>query len=150
MTMPSTFTSIRFHIVFSTKNRQPFLTPELLEAMHRYLGGCIRSIGGSALEIGGIADHVHILAALKPTHRLSDVLCDIKKGSSRWIREEKGCSSFHWQDGYAAFSVGRTELDRAQRYVANQAKHHATKAFEDELRELLRAYGIEFDERYLL
>jgi putative transposase len=61
-----------------------------------------------------------------------------------------GCSSFHWQDGYAAFSVGRTELERVQRYVANQAEHHAAKTFEDEYRELLRAYGIEFDERYLL
>ena len=148
--MPSTFTSLRYHIVFSTKNRQPFLMPQLLEPTHRYLGGCIRSIAGAPLEIGGVADHVHILTALKPTHRLSDVLCDIKKGSSRWIREEMGCSSFHWQDGYAAFSVGRTELERVQRYVTNQAEHHGAKTFEDELRELLRAYSIEFDERYLL
>jgi REP element-mobilizing transposase RayT len=150
MTMASTFTTLRYHIVFSTKNRQPLLTPQLIEPMHGYLGGCLRSIGGAPLEIGGIADHVHILTALKPTHRLSDVLCDIKKGSSRWIREEMGCSKFHWQDGYAAFTVGRTEVDRVQRYVAGQAGHHATKSFEDELRELLKAYGIAFDERYLL
>src|SRR5258708_26579033 len=136
MTMPSTFTSLRYHIVFSTKNRQPFLMPPLREPMPRSLGGCIRSIAGAPLEIGGVADHVHILTALKPTHRLSDVLCDVKKGSSRWIREEMGCSSFHWQDRYAAFSVGRTELERVQRYIANRANHHGANAVEYELREL--------------
>jgi putative transposase len=148
--MPSTFTSLHFHVVFGTKNRKPFLTPDLLEPMHHYLGGCIRSIGGTPLEIGGVADHVHILTGLRPTHRLSDVLRDIKKGSSKWMHEEVRCPTFHWQDGYAAFSIGRTEIERVRRYVAKQAEHHAVKTFEEEYREMLKAYGIEFDERYLL
>ena len=148
--MPSTFTSLRYHIVFGTKNRQPFLTELLVEPLHRYLAGCIRHLGGVPLQVGGVADHVHILAGLKPTHRVSDVLCDIKRGSSRWIRDEMRCRSFHWQDGFSAFSVGRSEVERVRHYVAHQAEHHATKTFEEEYRELLMAHGIEFDERYLL
>ncbi len=148
--MPSTFTSLRYHIVFGTKNRQPFLTPPLLESTHAYLGGCIRTIGGTVLVIGGMPDHVHILAGMKPTHRLSDVLCDIKRASSKWMHEDMGCPSFHWQDGYAAFAIGRSEVERVRRYITNQAEHHAAKTFEEEYREMLIAYDIDFDERYLL
>jgi REP element-mobilizing transposase RayT len=148
--MPSTFTCLRYHIIFGTKERQPLITEAMLDPLHRYLAGCIRHIGGTLFEIGGVSDHVHILTALKPAHRISDVLCDIKKGSSRWLREEKGCRTFHWQDGYAAFSVGRSEVDKIRRYVADQAAHHATKTFAEEYREILIAHGIEFEERYLL
>ncbi|MEO8033207.1 MAG: IS200/IS605 family transposase [Acidobacteriota bacterium] len=146
--MPSTFTSLHYHIVFGTKQREPFLSMPLRDRVHEYLGGCIRTIGGLPLEIGGVSDHVHILARLKPTHCVADVLRDIKKASSEWVREQ--CRAFRWQDGYSAFTVAASQIERVRRYVVSQAAHHARTTFEDEYRELLRAHGIEFDERYLL
>ncbi|HEX3069453.1 MAG TPA: IS200/IS605 family transposase [Thermoanaerobaculia bacterium] len=147
--MPNTFTSLRYHIIFATKNREPFLEPPLRERMHAYLGGCARTIGCVLLEIGGVSDHVHLLLGLKPTHCVSDVLCSIKKVSSEWVRHEIGVSKFHWQDGYSAFTVGR-KIDALRRYIATQEEHHQTRSFEEEYREFLTANGIEFDERYLL
>ena len=148
--MPNTFTSLRYHIIFGTKNREPFLEPRLLERMHAYLGGCVRTIGGVPLEIGGVSDHAHLLVGLKPTHCVADVLRTIKKASSEWARHEMGFSTFHWQDGYSAFTVGRKGIDELRRYIANQAEHHQTRTFEEEYREFLKAHGIEFNERYLL
>jgi putative transposase len=118
--------------------------------MHAYLGGCIRTIGGVALEVGGVSDHVHLFAALKPTHCVSEVLRSIKKASSDWARVEIGVSKFHWQDGYSAFTVGRKGAEDLRRYIANQEEHHRTRTFEEEYREFLKARGISFDERFLL
>jgi len=118
--------------------------------MHAYLGGCIRGIGGVPLEIGGVSDHVHLLAGLKPTHCLADVLGKIKKASSDWARHEMGIATFHWQDGYSAFTAGRKGIDALRRYIATQEEHHKTRTFEDEYREFLKLHGISFDERYLL
>jgi REP element-mobilizing transposase RayT len=148
--MPNTFTSLRYHLIFATKNREPSLVPPLLERMHAYLGGCVRTIGGVPLQIGGVADHVHLLVGLKPTHCVSDVLCTIKKASSDWARREMGYNKFHWQDGYSAFTVGRKGIEDLRRYIATQEEHHRTKTFEEEYRQFLKAHGIEFDERYLL
>jgi REP element-mobilizing transposase RayT len=147
--MPNTFTSLRYHIIFATKNREPFLVSPLLERMHAYLGGCTRTTGGVPLQIGGVADHVHLLVGLKPTHCVSDVLCTIKKASSDWARHEMGFK-FHWQDGYSAFTVGQKGIEDLRRYIATQVEHHRTKTFEEEYRQFLKAHGIEFDERYLL
>jgi putative transposase len=124
--------------------------PPLLERMHAYLGGCVRTIGGVPLEIGGVSDHVHLLVGLKPTRCVSDVLCKIKKASSDWARQEMGVAAFRWQDGYAAFTVGRKGIEDLRRYITTQAGHHQTKTFEEEYRQLLKAQGIDFDEKYLL
>jgi putative transposase len=145
--MPNTFTSLQYHVVFSTKNREPFLRDDALQ-MHAYLGGCIRRLGGVALSIGGIEDHVHALVRLKPTHRVADVLRDIKRPSTDWIREK--IPAFRWQDGYSAFSVSPSQIERVSRYIDRQAVHHVRTSFADEIRELLTAHAIEFDERYLL
>jgi putative transposase len=147
--MPNTFTSLRYHIIFGTKDRKPFLESPLRERMHAYLGGCLRTLGGVALEIGGVSDHVHLLAGLKPTHCVADVLRSIKKASSEWAHE-MGLSTFHWQDGYSAFTVGASGVERVRQYIASQEEHHRKRTFEEEYREFLKAYGIEFDERYLL
>ena len=148
--MPNTFTSLRYHIIFGTKNREPLLEPRLVDRMHSYLGGCVRTMGGVPLEIGGVADHAHLLVGLKPTHCVADVLRTIKKASSEWARHEMGFGTFHWQDGYSAFTVGRKGIEPLRRYIATQVEHHQTKTFEEEYREFLKAHGIEFDERYLL
>ena len=118
--------------------------------MHAYLGGCVRTVGGVPLKIGGVSDHVHIFIGLKPTHCVADVLRTIKKASSDWARQEMGFNNFHWQDGYSAFTVGRKGIEDLCQYIATQAEHHRTKTFEEEYRRFLKAHGIEFDERYLL
>jgi len=146
--MPSTFSCLNYHIVFATKFRQPLLRPPLLHRMHEYLGGCIRQIGATPLQIGGIEDHVHILARLKPTHCVADVLRSIKKGSSDWARSTVW--SFQWQDGYSAFTVSPSHVERVTRYIATQAEHHHRTTFEDEYRALLAEHGIEYDERFVL
>jgi putative transposase len=148
--MPSTFTSLFYHIVFGTKNREPFLAPRLLDPTHAYLGGCIRTAGGEAIQIGGISDHAHLLLRLKATHCVAELMRDIKKASSQWLRDDVRLRGFHWQDGYSAFSVSRKQVDGVQQYVANQEEHHRGRTFEEEYRELLEAHEIVFDERYLL
>ena len=146
--MPNTYTNLCYHIVFSTKGREPFLSPTVRARMHEYLGGCLRSIGAVPLEVGGVADHVHLLASLKPTHAVSEVLRSIKKGSSAWIGEE--IRAFRWQDGYSAFTVGHSDVEQVRRYIRGQEEHHRVRPFADEYRELLAEQGIEFAERYLL
>jgi REP element-mobilizing transposase RayT len=147
--MPNTFTSLRYHIIFATKDRKPFLDSPLRERMHAYLGGCVRNIGGTPLEIGGVSDHVHLLAGLKPTHCVADVLCAIKKASSKWVHD-LGLQTFRWQDGYSAFTVGQNGVEKVRQYIANQAEHHQRTTFEEEYHEFLNANGIKYDECYLL
>jgi REP element-mobilizing transposase RayT len=146
--MGNTFSSLYYHIIFGTKLRAPLLRHPFLERMHEYLGGTLRSLDALAIQVGGVEDHVHILARMKPTHVISDVLRGIKKASSDWAAER--IRDFHWQDGYSAFSVGRGEVDRVEEYVRGQAEHHRRKTFAEEYRELLRANDIAFDERFLL
>jgi putative transposase len=148
--MARTYTNLLFHLVFSTKDRIPFIGPSIRDELHAYMGGIIRDLGGIALEIGGVEDHVHLLVKLKPTLALADVLRELKSGSSKWLNEEKmKLRKFGWQDGYAAFSVSESQAGRVRAYIKNQVEHHRQVSFQDELRELLRKHGIEFDERYM-
>ena len=148
--MPSTFSSLLYHFIFGTKLRQRYLNERVIKRMHEYLGGCIRTLGGTALEVGGVEDHVHALALLKPTHCVSDVLREIKRASSLWMHNEIGDRAFHWQDGFSVFTVSRSQIGQLRHYIANQAEHHKKKTFEEEYRALLEAHGIAFDERFLL
>ncbi len=147
--MPSTFTSLRYHIIFSTKERQPLIRAEWRTRLHEWLGGAVRAIDGVALSIGGVADHVHLLLGLRSTHAIADVLRDTKSGSSEWIHGEIGEKQFAWQEGYGAFTVSASSLDSVRRYIEQQEVHHRRRSFQDESRELLRRHGVEFDERYL-
>lgn len=147
--MSSTFFSLHYHLVFSTKERIPFIRADWRPRLHSYLGGIIRGMNGVAESVGGVDDHVHILASLRPVHRIADVLRDLKKESSRWVHE-KFDRSFAWQEGYAAFSVSPSATDAVRKYIANQEIHHAKFNFVEELRELLEKAGIEYDERFLL
>ena len=147
--MPSTHTSLHYHIVFSTKDRLPIIAPDWRPRLHAILGGAIRNLGGVALEVGGVADHVHILAGLKATHCVADVLRDLKKGSSAWVHDVIGERRFHWQEGYGAFTVSRSGRDAVVRYIRNQEEHHREQSFQEEYVRLLEANGIEYDGRYL-
>jgi putative transposase len=145
--MPSTHLSLHYHIIFSTKERRALIRDPA--RVHAYLGGVVRSLDGVPLEIGGVKDHVHLLVGLNATHRVADVLRSIKGESSRWIHEELGERMFGWQEGYSAFTVSRSLLPTVRRYVQRQERHHRTRSFADEYRELLEKHEIEFDERYL-
>jgi len=147
--MPSTHTSLHYHLVFSTKNREPWFSGEFLPKLHAYLGGIVRNMDGHPHGVGGVADHVHVLAGLKPSHRLSDVMRDLKADSSRWIKEELKRTAFAWQDGYGAFTVNAPGLEAARHYVLHQEEHHRKQTFQEEYLEFLKRGLVEYDERFL-
>jgi putative transposase len=147
--MGSTYTSLHFHIVFSTKERRGLIATAWRARLHEYLGGTVRGLGGVAETVGGVEDHVHILASLNATHRLADFLRELKKASSVWSAENHE-RAFAWQEGYAAFSVSPTHRDAVRRYIANQEAHHHKLAFVDEIKRLVERNGVEYDPKYLL
>ncbi len=147
--MPSTHVSLYYHIVFSTKARRPYINESWEGRLHRYLGGVLRGLDGVAIEIGGVSDHVHLLASLGACHRLADVLRDLKSDSSKWVHQVIGNPLFGWQDGYGAFSIGASQVEPTRQYIRGQREHHRKKTFQEEYRDLLIASGIEFDERFL-
>ena len=146
--MPSTHTSLRYHIVFSTKERYPHIARDWRDELHAYLGGCVRGLGGIAVQIGGVADHVHLLVILKPAHSVADVVREIKKASTNWIRASKH-EKFSWQDGYGAFTISRDDTDRVQSYILRQEEHHERVSFQDEYLAFLAEQAVEYDPRYL-
>ena len=139
--MPSTLTSLHFHVIFAVKHREPRISPEWIARLHEYLGGTVRGLGGTTDIIGGVADHVHMLIALKPTHRLSDIMREVKRSSSVWIAETLEIKHFRWQEGYAAFSVSASAINSVTSYIVNQAKHHQIRGFDEELAEFLEKSG---------
>ncbi len=147
--MPNTYTSLHYHIIFSTRNREPWFTKELRPRLFEYLGGTIRGLGGHSHEVGGVSDHVHLAVSLKPTHTISKVLQELKKNSSAWIHEELKIPSFAWQDGYAAFTVSASVLPDVVAYVREQEEHHRTRSFREELEMMLKKSGVSFDQGYL-
>ena len=146
--MPSTYTNLHFHVVFSTKERLPLIMPDWRGRLHSYIDGIVKSLDGKPLAIGGIEDHIHLLVGLKSKHRLDYFLRDLKADSSSWIHKELR-KKFEWQKGYAAFTISPTSVEGVKKYVFNQEKHHSKKDFKDELIELLKAGGIDYDERFL-
>ena len=129
--MPATLLSLYYHIVFSTKNRYPFIKETLRPRLHGYLGGTIRGLGGIAVAIGGIEDHVHIEVRLKSTHCLAKVVQETKAQSSGWIHRVIGNAQFDWQDGYGAFTFGGSEVETLRKYIMGQKEHHWKKSFQD-------------------
>jgi REP element-mobilizing transposase RayT len=146
--MPSTHTNLHFHTIFSTKNRFPFLHEEWRARLHEYLGGCVRGLGGTPLRVDGVEDHVHLLFGLKPICALADVIREMKKASTSWVRESFD-RKFQWQEGYGAFSVSRGEMARVDRYIRGQQEHHRSRTFEEEYVAFLTEEGIEYDPRFL-
>ena len=151
------FTSLFTHLIFSTKDRVPFLDSELAPECWAYIGGIVEQSGEIAgrrkpgkIEIGGVADHLHLLFDMPATMGLSDCVRTIKSNSSKWIHEKwPRRLKFHWQQGYAAFSVSQSAVDRVIRYIRNQEKHHRRVTYQDEVRQFLKQHGMECDERYM-
>jgi REP element-mobilizing transposase RayT len=142
---------IYLHLVFSTKHRRPYLQNQALRVeMHAYLGGVCRNLDSPSLIVGGVADHVHILCRLGRTVSVAELVRELKRESSKWVKTKAiDLADFHWQDGYGAFSISPSHVEPLRRYVADQERHHRTESFQDELRRLLRKYGVEYDERYV-
>jgi putative transposase len=147
--MPSTHVSLHYHLIWSTKERRNLIANAWKDRLHAWLGGCVRELGGVAVAIGGMADHVHCLAGLKTTHCLSDFMRVVKGESSEWVHKELHEALFQWQEGYGAFTVSPSQIDKVRKYILNQEEHHRTKTFQEEYVELLKRAGVEYDERYL-
>ncbi len=148
--MADNFTCLYYHLVFSTKNRTPWINAEIQSRLWEFLGGIARQNGMQALQIGGTEDHVHIVLRVPPTLAVSKALQLLKGASSRWVHETfPGLAGFAWQDGYGAFSVSKSQLPEVIAYVANQREHHRVRTFQEEFRMFLERHGIEYTERYL-
>lgn len=149
--MAQTLVSLLFHAIFSTKNREPFITTEIEPELFAYIGGILNNNGCRLLDAGGTADHVHLLISQSKNIALSSLMKEVKKDSSSWIKTKGNeFRNFHWQDGYRAFSVGLAEIGSLKKYIAGQKEHHRKRSFQEELIEFLNEYGIQYDERYLL
>ena len=149
--MANTYTSLHYHIVFSTKHREPWLSEPVRERLWPYLGGIARENGLTALEIGGVADHVHVLLSLPASMAVAKAVQLIKGGSSHWLKDAfPQLATFAWQDGYGAFTVSHSQLDAVRAYICGQGEHHRTRTFAEEYRAFLERHEVAFDERFLL
>ena len=148
--MAQSLSKIYVHLIFSTKGRERSLPDELRPDLHAYMGGTLKGLGCSPIEINSEPDHAHALFLLARTETLSDVVGQLKKGSNEWLRSRgPRFANFFWQAGFGAFSVSQSQVEDVRAYIRNQREHHRVKSFQDELRAFLKAYEIEFDERYL-
>jgi REP element-mobilizing transposase RayT len=147
--MARTYTKLVYHVVYSTKERIPLITEKIRDPLYEYIGGVIRGEKGSLLQIGGVADHVHILARFGAATAVSDMVQRIKGSSSHWLNQQPE-SWFAWQNGYGAFTVSESQIATVQKYIQRQEEHHKRWSFKDELISLLRKHGIDFDEHDLL
>ncbi len=148
--MSQSYVNLVYHIIFSTKDRQPLITEAHQARLHDYIGGIIRAQGGVSLAINGTADHVHVLVKLRQDKALSDVIRDFKANASGWMHKVfPEAKDFAWQNGYGAFTVSASQVERVKSYIANQQAHQQKHSFRDEFIEFLKANEIEFDEKYL-
>lgn len=147
--MGSTYLSLHYHLVYSTKLREPFIRPIWRSRLHEYPGGTANGLGAHTETVGGTADHVHLLAELRATHALADFMRELKKASSAWVHEEISLRAFAWQEGYAAFTVSASGRDKVRSYIQGQEEHHRNRGFLEELRILLERSEVSFEEKYL-
>lgn len=147
--MASTLVKIDVHLIFHVKSTGIGMRTEDLGRIFPYIGGIVKGIGGLPIEVGGMPDHVHILASLPKTMSLADFVRAIKADSSKWMKSLGGhYETFAWQEGYGAFSVSPSLMDKTAKYIRGQAEHHRKRTFREEYKLFLDAYGIQYDERY--
>lgn len=148
--MPQSLAKNLIHLIYSTTDRRPVLDDAIREELHKYTCGILQDQECAAVEIGSVPDHLHLLFVLSKNKALADVVREVKRGTSRWLKS-KGpqFAAFEWQAGYGAFSVSQSAVEKVRRYIRDQAEHHRKVSFQDELRAFLRRHGIEFDERYV-
>ena len=148
--MPQSLSSVLIHLVFSTKNREPFISSAIEKELHPYLATVFREHDSPSLIIDGTADHIHALFALNRTITIAELVEEVKTGLSKWIKTKgREFGNFHWQRGYGAFSTGQSTVPQLKRYIKKQKQHHRRIGFQDEYRKFLKRYEIDFDERYV-
>jgi putative transposase len=148
--MPQSLVRNLIHVCFSTKNRVDLIMPEIERDLFSYMHGIVENNNSKLILANGTANHVHLLISIGKTLSISELIGDIKRDSSSWVKtQDRKFSQFYWQEGYGAFSVGQTEDERVIKYIANQKEHHQQKDYKTEFRGFLRKYKIEYDERYV-
>jgi REP element-mobilizing transposase RayT len=148
--MPGTYSQILLHIVFSTKHREAWIAPDIAERLYPYMGGIVRAEKGLLYDIGGVENHIHMNLRWRPDATISDLMRTVKARSSKWVHDTfPALGAFAWQEGYSVFSVSKSQEDAVREYIAGQVEHHKKENFKSELLRLLRAHGIDFDERYV-
>lgn len=148
--MAQSLTKNYIHLIFATRDRADLLRKNDLPTIHRYIAGTLSHMGCPAIKVGGTTNHIHALFVLNKTLPLSKVVEDMKRNTSKWVKELNACYKvFSWQHGYGAFSVSQSKVDVVKRYIENQNEHHKQVSFTDELKRFLDEYGITYDEQYL-
>ncbi len=147
--MPQSLSKILVHLVFSTKHREPLIPVIIRPRLHAYIAGILDNLNSPSLQTGGVADHVHILCALSRTISPAELLEEVKKSSSKWMKADGGVPAFSWQAGYGAFSIGESQADDVIHYIRNQEEHHRKVTFQDEFRRFLNRYRVAYDERHV-
>jgi len=149
--MGHTFANHLYHVIFSTKGREPLLRPEIRDELYKYMCGVARAKHAALICAGGAADHVHLLAKIRPVAAVSQVVGAIKANSSRWLSEQSGAMrAFEWQAGYSSFSVSQSVVEAVRAYIEGQEEHHRRRTFAEELRAFLDAHGVEYDPAHFL
>jgi REP element-mobilizing transposase RayT len=148
--MANTYSQIYIHTIFSVKGRQKLISKNFKDELYKYITGIIRNKGQKLLQIGGISDHIHLLIGIEPDIAISDLIKEIKKSSTIHINKNKWTAGkFYWQDGFGAFSYSKSQISSVANYIENQESHHKKKSFEEEYKEILEKFGVEYDEKYL-
>jgi putative transposase len=147
--MAQTLVSLLVHVIFSTKHRADLIEPEIEQDLFAFMAGILKNKESRLLAANGTANHVHLIISLSKNIALSSLIQELKKSTSKWIKTRSAGKDFHWQDGYAAFSIGESGIAALKAYIARQKEKHQTRSFEKELIEFLKKYGIEYDERFL-
>lgn len=148
--MPQSLAQLLVHLVFSTKDREPWLAESEREELHAYIGGIVAGQNGALLLAGSVADHIHLLLAHPRTCSPAELVQEIKTSSTKWLKTKgRNYAKFHWQGGYGIFSVSPSHRAALENYIANQAEHHQKVTFQEEYRRLLANYEVPFDERYI-
>ncbi|MES2982680.1 MAG: IS200/IS605 family transposase [Verrucomicrobiota bacterium] len=147
--MPQSLSNILVHLVFSTKNREALISKDIRQRLHGYMVGILDHLKSPSIQTGGVEDHVHILFSLNRTTTIAEVVEEVKKGSSKWMKAEGGVKEFSWQSGYGAFSIGESQVETVVRYIQNQEEHHKKITFEQEYRKFLERYKVTYDEKYV-
>ena len=148
--MANTYTQIHIQTVFSVQNRDCLIEPDWKDELYKYITAIVQNNGHKLLIINGMPDYIHLFFGFRTTQSLSDLMQEVKEDSSKWINERKFTKQkFSWQAGYGGFSYSRSHVERVIRYIQNQERHHQKKTFLEEYKEMLVAFGIEYDQQFL-
>ena len=145
----STFSQIYIHVVFAVKGRQSLIHRDWEEHVFRYITGIIQNKEQKMIAINGMPDHIHLLMGMKPSCCLSDLVREVKKSSNEFIRGNRYCTNFYWQEGFGAFSYSHSQLDNVIGYIMRQKEHHKKQSFKEEYLELLKRFDVKYEDRYL-